>query len=500
MNLQKTGAERRNPMPLVYFFWATLVVPLYLQRQYFNVVQAKCWCVNVGALLTLGLTLLYALWTGADRAPKPRAVAPELPELALLGLGLTATLSSLRSDSPLLSFLGADGAGVGALLWLNVALLSLLLRRCFRYEQRLWLPAMAVNLVVFGLCVPHSMGVDVLGLHERIVPEQYYWYLSTLGHVNMLAGYLCVIVPMLAVFYLLSETIQEQILYLVLWLSACLSMVLCGSDGLYLGLGAAAFFAIPCALESPKRLRRSLLLVACYGGALIVVRAADAFAARRAVINGLSGDLLNSPAGVLLLVLGGVGALLVWRLEKQLTPKRLRVGVWLLEGLMSAVVAGFVVHAVFTFDDEWGTKRGLIWRYSLELYQKLSPVDKLLGLGPERLRGPYEELTQLHGGRIVASHSEPIQLLLTTGAVGLLFWLVFWVWVILGGLHTRAWRGRESAFFLPLCAYLGQCMVNSSNPTNVGLLCVMLACYRIARTDGVDLRLMVPNKEKNGRV
>lgn len=500
MKTKNLAQKRRNPVPVLFFYWATIVVPLYLQRQYFNVVQAKCWCVNFGAVVTLGVTLLYALWNGGEDArqegPERRRLPLDLPELALLGLGLTAAVSSLRSDDPLYSFLGGDGAGVGALLWLNLALLALLLRRCLRYRQWMWLPMMAVNLLVFGLCVPHSMGVDVFGLHERIVPGQYYWYLSTLGHVNMLAGYLALLVPLFAVFYLYSETILEQILYLLLWGPTCVSMVLCGSDGMYVGLGVAAFFAIPCALHSALRLRRAMVLLACYGAVLVLVRSLSVFAQRRAEINGLSGALLDSSAGAAML-LGCTGAaLLCWCLEERITQTLLRRASVVLEGLLCAVAAFFAVQTVQTFDDSWGTKRGLIWRYSLELYQKFPLLDKLLGIGPERLRAPYDELSQMHGGRVVAAHNELLQLLLTCGAAGALLWLVFWAWVLFSGVRRQVWQGSACAFFLPLCGYLGQSLVNSSNPTNVGLLCVMAACYRIALDDGADLRLRFGRREQ----
>lgn len=92
--------------------------------------------------------------------------------------------------------------------------------------------------------------------------------------------------------------------------------------------------------------------------------------------------------------------------------------------------------------------------------------------------------------RVLVSHSEPLQYLLTTGAVGLLSWAGVWVSLFAGYFRYRVWEKDLTAFFLPLSAYFAQAFVNSPQTEGIALFYLMLSCYqRILRTEITAERL-----------
>lgn len=487
--------ERKTVIParlsLLFFFAVTLAAPFYLEDGYFNLLQAKAHICDaaLGAFLA-GMALHWG-WTVA-RAHAPPAL-PRLEPLdwAMLLFGALALASCLCSDRPAAALWGLEGWGVGGFAMAGLALACCLLSRSLPYRQNLWLPVLAVNLVIFFLTILHAAGIDALGLHREVVPDQWFYYLSTIGNRNWYAGYLCLLVPMVAVFYLTATQTASQWVCLLFLAPACLNLVLCASDSVYLGLGFCLFFALPFLTANGMRMGRSCLLMSVYGASLLTVRFLPPFGELALQINGLSGRLLHPAIGCTLTAAGALGVIFLPGLWDRRSPAERRRLLLLLEVLLALVALGFLAHAVTHFGDKWGTNRGRTWRYSLELYRSFPMTQKLLGVGPEQLGRYYRELSVRFTRPILSAHSEPIQLLLSNGALGLLSWGTIWGMLFYCSIRERVWEQDAIAFFLPLTAYFAQGLVNGPQPLNTALLCLMSACFRIhteKRPEGLKYR------------
>ena len=477
--MKKTTTESKKAGITIFvaafiLLWMTIAVPLYVENRYFNILQAKGHAFDLGCIAGALLIAFSVLGNKYAAKLKPKA---SLTDAGIMILACTAIISCLLSGSFKTAFWGEQGWCVGGFAFLIAAFLYLYLSKSFYISQNVWLPVIAVNGFIFVIGLLHSVGIDALGLHNNINPRQFYQYISTIGNVNWFVGYLCLLMPMLACFYIESKSLGSQIIYLVILVLGELNMVLTGSDSLYLGIGVCAFFAIPYMFRSRSSAAKASTLVLIYGLSLMLVSISSLFGEKRKIIDGISRAFLKPSVYVAAIAIGVLGIIVFYFMKEINAKKLLKVFIIILEALLGTVVVFFIVKTMGSFDSSWGSGRGDIWMWSMELFRTLGPVQKTFGVGPEMLGPYYAELPLDFPRRVLAAHSEPLQILLSMGIAGIIGWLLMWAGVIKSFFNKKLWKSPAIAFCLPLMAYLGQSMVNTPIATNVGILIVMVSLF-----------------------
>lgn len=468
-----------SALAVVCFYSFTLVAPIYFEDSYFNMLQAKGRICSTVLLVFLAGAAVVCLWKRIGKEQRASKIRFCGMDGVILAFGALALLSCALSEQPWDALWGMKGWCVGGMMMAGLSLSCCLLCRWLPCHQNLWLPVLGVNVVIFLLTILHGMGIDALYLHREILPKQWFDYLSTIGNLNWYVGYLCLLVPMLAVGYLSSKQTGSQVIYLILLCLGIWNVVICGSDGIYLGFGFCMFFALPYLTATAKRMVRCMTLAAIYGLSLLVCGIAPCFAGMRENTGGIAGNMLRPEAAMTVLIASILGALFAARYWKRLSAARVRQITIALELLLLVVAVYFLYHALTDFGDAWGTNRGKTWRTTWEIYQSLPLCQKLLGVGPEQLYSYYEELSVWFSRPIVNAHSEPLQLLVTNGVLGVLCWGAVWCAILARYFRQQLWQQDSIAFFLPLAAYFAQAMVNSPQPLNAALLCMFTSWFRM---------------------
>jgi hypothetical protein len=196
-------------------------------------------------------------------------------------------------------------------------------------------------------------------------------------------------------------------------------------------------------------------------------------------MDGMMGQALDWKIALTIVIIGAVGAILVGGRWDRLPDRWKQIALLLAELTLAGVSIALLIHTVSHFDESWGTNRGRTWIASVGLYSDFSWKEKLLGVGPELLGGYYQALSTHFSRPILSAHSEPLQILLTMGGVGLIARASIWCCIFARYFRLRLWRRDEIAFFLPLAAYWGQSLVNSPQPLNEIMFWVMLALFRL---------------------
>ncbi len=470
---------------LVFFYAVTLVLPLYFEDAYFNMLEAKAHIYIFSVCILLPFLCAALVMQIKDRSVLETRASLCWTDWAVLLLGGWCLLSCLCSGTVADSFWGTQGWSVGAFTFCSLAIFYLIVSRHLDYRPNLWIPVLVVNAFIFVVGVLHSAGVDVFSLHDGVVPYQLYYYISTVGQVNWYGCYLCLLFPVFALSYLASEDRHSSLIYYGICFLAVLNVVLCASDGVYLGLGFCVFFAAPYVLKQKERIGRAFHLMMGYGASLLIVSTAPCFLEKMLSINeGISARLLDARVAALVILAGAAGTLLTKLCDRFLTERCLRWMTVVVEACLAVVVVAMFFQEAARFNDSWGTNRGLIWRMSMEVYQGLPLGRKLLGVGPDMLRSYYQELSDVFHETVLASHSEPLQYLLTMGGVGLLAWISLWASLFVGYFRHRVWERDLAVLFVPLAAYFAQSFVNSPQTEGIVLFYLMLACYqRVLRTE-----------------
>lgn len=464
---------RTKPLETIcslFFYYSVIIMPLYMENKYFNILEAK-WHAYLGSFVLLVVALIFIAMKPRERLVRPEGVMDWL----IIAFAVNAGISSLLSRDAKSSFLGLDGWHVGALTIVTLAMWYFILRGHLPRKQNMWLAVMAVNVPIIVIAVMQAVRIDVLNLHAGANQHQYHMYISTLGNGNWIVGYLSLLFPLFIGFYLNCDDPTSERLYETFLFILCLLMVLTGSDGMYVAIGVMAFGLIPYAFRDPKRARKLMLVIIMYGTCLMLVAFMPDFVGKRGSMRRLAKFFLRPYIAPAIALVGAAGYLALSKIEW--TERIERIG-RNIEIALSVMVAVISAHALSFFDKFWGTGRAWTWAKSIKKYRDFPLREKVWGVGPEMLRERYADISEFFGSPLTVSHSEPLQVLLTMGAIGLMLWAAICIYIVYRFVKTRAWTKECGIYYLPIFAYIGQSFVNSATTLNVLLLTIILVLLR----------------------
>ena len=461
-----------------------VIVPLYMKRGYFGLIEAKAWiyrCFAVPAAVAAILILAAHLYLPDEKGGSP-GKKPAVSSVLLLLIGAWSLISSGLSYDFRLSFMGNYGWSVGSLMTCLLIIGTIYIARNLVYENNIILLMMAVNAFVIMLAVVQSAGLDPFGLLKDLINKEYYNYLSTIGNLNSFCGYLCLILPLFWGGFMSCRERTSKILYGAISATGFLGIILTNSDSIYAGIGICLIFMVPFVLGSEQHVKRAGILMSMFGCCLLIVRFVPVFADKARVLNGISKVMVKPPVAVILCLIGILAFCRGWRL---IGGRWNKTALIVLETALFLAIIGFVLHSVMHFDDSWGSGRGAIWRTEWESFSQFSFRNKMVGVGPEMLFIVFAKFKVDTGRNVLSAHCEPMQVLLTQGITGLCLYISFWGYMLRLFFKNRLWRKSAAVFFFPLAAYWGQSLFCSVYPVTAVLFSFAAGMYlRAAEAEG----------------
>lgn len=439
----------------LYLFLMAAFFPFFLTWGYRNAGTDKAMLFRF-----LGLGLLISVL--------PCACAWWICQMKKLGLGcffrevsdsdwlvtaylLILTVSYICSQNQEEAFWGARGWYIGLMTQIFYLASYFFISRFLRGEKLL-IPLFAASAgISFLLGILNRFSVYPLTL-EGATPS----FIATLGNINWYCGYWSVFFPLAAgLFYELRG--KGRILRICaggfLAVSAGAGAVQ-GSDSAML-VFAAVVIVLFCISNRDTQGRKSFyetLLVIT--GSCQVLRLIRTLFPDAMNYDSASADLLTKGNGTLYVFLG---AFLLWVVFYQLGKKQVNMQTFM--RIERAVVVALLLLAfgafsflliqnttepgsigplsnkgIFTFNEQWGSSRGVTWTAGLRVFEDQTFWKKLIGLGPDSFAyGVYKEgssaiqmVTDAFGGsRLTNAHNEWITVLVNMGILGLLSYMGF---------------------------------------------------------------------------
>ena len=120
-------------------------------------------------------------------------------------------------------------------------------------------------------------------------------------------------------------------------------------------------------------------------------------------------------------------------------------------------------------DDEWGTHRGYIWRLAIRNYREFTPVQKLIGYGPDTfgiltVKNNYSEMARRYGETFDSAHNEYLQYFVTIGPLGLAAYLGLLISSAVRMVRRGAGNPYVIAALFAMLCYGAQAVVNINLP------------------------------------
>lgn len=458
---------------MFFALWTMIVIPLWLENQYFNQTAAKGHAFLLGAAITVLLILCVAV---AQNSIKPVIPHKNVTESSIVVFAVLAVISSLLSELKIESFLGYKGWWVGGLQMLLFAILVIFLSRELEWTRLLEGAIMITGIIVYFIELLHGAGVDFLFLHRHMMPDQYWSYLSTIGNINWFMGFIALTLPIILIRFLRNTDKSWNLFYGIYLFMACIGIIFCRSDGLYIGLGICAFFAIPMILSRAQYLRKFMLMIAFYGVAMMMTLFVPAFI-HMAECDGICSVFAHPIVAIVMTIVAVVGYIIIDKKVSEFNPRTSRIVTIVVELLMGAVVLSCLVISICTFDENWGTLRGQIWIYAVNVFREMPFLNKLIGYGPETAFYYNQALNEIRGGIVLVNHSDFMQFLVTNGILGLAAWVTMWASLFFEYIRTKDHNDLAMGFFVALAAYFGQSLVNTAECLSWPLLIVVMGLY-----------------------
>ena len=452
---------------------ALCAFPLYIDKfsnlgvVKFTAVCTLCWA--------------FALWLGALRAvgaaPQPGRL-PWRQDTALWALGavtISGVVSTALSLSPEASFWGLGGYYGGCMMVLFTAAGYLAVRA--------FAPQSLLNGLTFGvgvttaivtvLYVLNIFNIDLIGTYADTAVVERAQFFSTLGQKNFCSGFMAFALPLVFYAFLVARGVRHTVLYGIPAFFGGLALAVVDAEGLALGIGAAVLVLLCQRMFTTRTLRR----LAVIGGF---------FFFHAGWMQYMRTHVYTQGGKPMLAALGHVGqtgflvCLVLWAVLRFALRGR-EVPLYRLGRCVAGiVVVGAVVLTVLAncwpsfpslgrlddlliFNDDWGTYRGTAWRITAASWLDQPLWRKLLGVGPGMM---HTAVANWAGADITermktfyAAHNEYLELLLTTGVVGLAAWL----WFVAAHLRRAAqnWlRPGVAPVTLALVSYLAHAVIS----------------------------------------
>lgn len=496
------------------------VFPLVYHNSYYDILETKyCWYYGLvvamlAVILALAIIMLVVDQIEYQGKHATRLLARLQPrnwrstfcmaDAAVLVFWLVLVISTLQSEYIFESFWGNEGRYSGLfLLTLYVAVYFVISRF---WTVKGWIPEafLASGLVVCYIGITDYFQLDVLhfrsGMHA-LQPQQSTIFTSTMGNINTYTAYVALTMGVAAAMFTTAKKTGRAVWYYICMVIAFFAIVMGCSDNAYLALGALFAF-LPLALfRSRMGIRRYLLMLTTFS---TVIQCIDfinqTFSDRVIGLDSLFQVLVNFSGLMYVVValwLAYLVVVIVGRNKREAADETGAVPICIWAGLLLAggLLTCFILYDAniaggadkygalgnyLVFNDNWGTNRGYIWRKSVEIFRDFPVFHKLFGYGPDTFGilatdNFHKEMVNATGQVFDSAHNEYLQYLVTIGALGLAFYVVF--------LVSAGWRMAVNmaknecvigCLFAVLC-YGFQAIVNLNLPIATPMMWLLLS-------------------------
>lgn len=456
----------------LFLFLYCFVLTVYMHDGYFDLMSAKSDCFSLISRIMLPIALFIVLY----KLTKRIKIIYGYLDIFIILLGISYLISTFFSYAPVYAFSGQQGWYVGSFSVIVLILIYFALKNIKISDYYIYYPLVFLAIFEFMCTVIDSFGhqgkIDILNLRADLHGSVFYNFWGTIGNSNWYIGYLSLLVPLFICLYLDHKQTFEKVLFFIASYLGLLASVFNGTDSVFLAYGLCSFFLVRFVLMDIIRFRRFSYLLSVFSASLLFIRCSALCKDRLDSYNGLIRYIFDLRFLIIFLFLSVVMA--VWSRKTRtemfyMINHKIIAGTEILLGITIAVTVFYFISLVRNgYTDE----RLSLWTLSLKTFaDRYSLKMKIFGIGPELLINVYAPMNQ--GGGIVynSSHSELIQVLMTTGLFGLFVWSLCWFSVF--ALYLRKRKTQNPALagvFCSLAAYFGQSLINSATLLNVTIL------------------------------
>ena len=532
----KSKRKLMNASNVIVGLWVMAmftIFPLIYNDFYFDILQTKYYTVlTLSIIMILALIVICGFAGGFknffDNMNKKGFVVWFKEEFSIWDICImvfwlmTALSTAFAGRFVMESITGDKGRYSGLLLISIYVIIYFTVSRMFSFGKVYFTVFLAVSIPVCLFGYTDYFNMDILGFKEKISPEQWPIFTSTIGNINTYTAVLAFYIAIAGTLFITTpfksdngrgESIGKIAFYYVIMLMNFIALTMGTSDNGYLTL-AAFFGLVPfVAFRTMEGVRRFVLTIFTYLLGIKIIQLINiSYAGKVLGISGLFDFISDFKYLDLVIVAFAIIVIIMYVLEYRKKEKKrdsevlLRTLRYIWLAILVIIFAAIVFMGMkinsdvtaakekygaladyFVFNDSWGTFRGYIWRAAVEEYMKFPLLHKIFGSGPDTF-GLYigllrnEEMTSVTGQFFDATHNEYIQFLFTLGPIATISYILSLILPSVEALRTRLFYLRDNTMlpYLYACAiavicYATQAVVNLNLPVVTPFLWIFLS-------------------------
>lgn len=501
---------RRRMPDVVAFACAVFMlcyIPLAFNDAFFDINRHKVQMV-IDWMPAFCVSMLAALLIDPDRKQRFSNKAGRFACISMLLLLISCVISCARAGFTQAVLTGNEGryCGLYFMLCCGAAFFVISLGKI---SLKALIPMVIVcGALCAGLGFANAVGYDPLGFYDRIKKGQEPTFLSTIGNFDFFGTFIVMMLALAGAQFVLNKKLSMRVLGGVCAMVMAFGATACRTECAFAGMHMACYMLLALSGGDYTKMMRACLLWAVCFVSLPVTYPLLEISIYKPQIDGLPKMLYTQHIGeyAALLFAALAVAFFVRKHRGVKPPSRGQMLKWMMALCAfgaAALFAAMVYFSVFDtktklgslanflrFNDSWGTLRGFVYVRSLRAYGDFAPADKIFGAGMELTRSiltPYfDNPKMLRYGVFNDPHCQPLQMLLTCGAIGMTGFLSLYL-SMLAGLFRHA--GDDPAAGGLLCAvfcYSLIMLINVTQPILISTyfsICALGVAYM--RTQGV---------------
>lgn len=454
---------------LVFLYGIGIFLPIYYNNYYFDIMDAKAQAYQY--LYTILFPLLIITFI-LQIITKKISFKKPLLLISLICLLVSCGISTYTSFAPQYAFDGSQGWFVGFYV-IGTLLFTILVLKDVKIENRkFFIPVYITCFLVFAMVILDTMEIDLLGMNENLKRSSLHNYLTTLGNTNWIVGYLSLLIPYFICTYINEKQKAYRVLFLLICVVLLFTFVVLNCDGIILGLGFCVLFLIPFIFDDLDNVKKFSIFPALLALLILSIKHLSIFKIYGRLTDGLFQYIYNPIVVILLFVISIVLYVLSTSYREKEYRKFKNKIIYSLIGLIIIGILALSYYVLNIYPIDFSNGRLLIWKTSFERFKEFNVHMKVFGTGPELLRNIYSYLSMMDNAIYNSSHSEAIQMLLTTGIVGLICWLMNYVSIFYYYLKEK--DNRNIGLYIGIFAYFAQSFVNSATIPNLAILSLFI--------------------------
>lgn len=501
MQLREITGEVGNSILTAYFFVMMVLFPLYIKGGYLEIGNAKYYFFRNVSFVTAGILLIIMICRLFLQKENFHVTAYykslSVTDWFVYGYFISLLLSYLAAAYKKEAFWGANGWYMGFASQLLFIMIYFLFSRYFRWDERLLYVILSASGLVFLLGILNRYSIYPLAINGQ-TPT----FIATLGNINWFCGYWAVICPLGILCYWNSESKLKQAAAGSYVIIGFLIGVVQGSSSAFLALTGIFVFLFSISFRENQKMCRFLEIGIMFAAACQMAR----------LFRYLPNFEMNyeNELGILLtdtnitfyigLILGGIYLLFRYLArEKGCQIARYKyirsVGLFLLLTAAAGYIILLVINTsfpdaipglsgkqMFTFNDTWASSRGATWTIGMLAYRNMSPLHKLIGIGPDCFTEyiyAVPELAertyaQFGSSRLTNAHNEWITVLVNQGILGIVCYAGFFLAAFVRFIRKAPLRPVLYLCAASLLTYTVHNMVSFQQVLNVPFVFIIL--------------------------